>query len=88
MLQQLMDNPMVQSMMSNPDVMRQLITSNPQMRDLMEVRLCIVANDALIFRFALSLNKLSFITYDFFLFSEESGNYTHVEQSRADETSK
>lgn len=36
MLQQMMDNPLIQSLMSNPDVMRQLITSNPQMRDLME----------------------------------------------------
>ena len=37
MLRQMMDNPMVQSLMSNPDVMRQMITSNPQMRELMEV---------------------------------------------------
>lgn len=38
MLRQMMDNPMVQSLMSNPEVMRQMITSNPQMRELMEVR--------------------------------------------------
>lgn len=36
MLRQMMDNPFVQQMMSNPDVMRQLMMSNPQMRDLME----------------------------------------------------
>lgn len=36
MLRQMMDNPMVQSLMSNPEVMRQMITSNPQMRELME----------------------------------------------------
>ena len=36
MLQQMMDNPLIQSLMSNPEMMRQLITSNPDMRDLME----------------------------------------------------
>ena len=36
-LRQMMDNPMVQQLMSNPDVMRQLITANPQMQELMEV---------------------------------------------------
>ncbi|XP_070543254.1 ubiquilin-1-like [Ptychodera flava] len=36
MLQQIMDNPFVQSMMSNPEIMRQLILSNPQMQQLME----------------------------------------------------
>ncbi|KAK3098954.1 hypothetical protein FSP39_024651 [Pinctada imbricata] len=36
MLRQMMDNPFVQQLMSNPDVMRQMITSNPQMRELME----------------------------------------------------
>lgn len=30
------DNPMVQQMMNNPDTMRTLITSNPQMQDLMQ----------------------------------------------------
>ena len=35
-LRQMMDNPFVQQLLSNPDVMRQLITSNPQMRELME----------------------------------------------------
>ncbi|XP_076465040.1 ubiquilin-1-like isoform X2 [Babylonia areolata] len=36
MLRQMMENPFVQQMMSNPDIMRQLIMNNPQMRDLME----------------------------------------------------
>ncbi|XP_077989399.1 ubiquilin-1-like [Glandiceps talaboti] len=36
LLQQIMDNPFVQSMMSNPEIMRQLILSNPQMQQLME----------------------------------------------------
>ncbi|EDW56198.1 ubiquilin-1 [Drosophila sechellia] len=36
MLRSLMDNPMVQQMMNNPETMRQLITSNPQMHDLMQ----------------------------------------------------
>ncbi len=37
MLRSMMDNPLVTQLMGNPDVMRQLITSNPQMRELMEV---------------------------------------------------
>ncbi|XP_005189617.2 ubiquilin-1 [Musca domestica] len=36
LLRTMLDNPMVQQMMNNPDVMRQLITSNPQMQDLMQ----------------------------------------------------
>lgn len=32
----LLDNPMVQQMMNNPDAMRSLITANPQMQDLMQ----------------------------------------------------
>ncbi|KAK0057898.1 ubiquilin-1 [Biomphalaria pfeifferi] len=36
MLRQLMDNPFVQSMMSNPEIMRSLLMNNPQMRELME----------------------------------------------------
>lgn len=38
-LQQVMENPFVQSMMSNPDVLQQMMTSNPQMQQLMEVGL-------------------------------------------------
>lgn len=37
MFRSMMENPFVQQMMSNPDIMRRLITSNPQMRELMEV---------------------------------------------------
>jgi len=36
-LRQMMDNPLVQSLMSNPDYMRQILTSNPQMQNLLEV---------------------------------------------------
>ncbi|KZS07264.1 ubiquilin-1 isoform X1 [Daphnia magna] len=35
-LRQMMDNPLVQSLMSNPDYMRQILTSNPQMQQLLE----------------------------------------------------
>lgn len=37
-LRQMMDNPLVQSLMSNPDYMRQILTSNPQMQQLLEAR--------------------------------------------------
>ena len=36
-LHNMMDNPLVQSLMSNPDYMRQILTSNPQMQQLLEV---------------------------------------------------
>ncbi|XP_070692274.1 ubiquilin-4 [Pempheris klunzingeri] len=36
MLSQVLGNPLVQNMMSNPDVMRQMIAGNPQMQQLME----------------------------------------------------
>ncbi|XP_044127729.1 ubiquilin-4 [Bufo gargarizans] len=36
MLSQIMENPLVQNMMSNPDLMRQMIIANPQMQQLME----------------------------------------------------
>ena len=36
MVRQMMDNPMVQSLMSNPDYVRTLLTSSPQMQQLME----------------------------------------------------
>lgn len=36
MLSQIMENPLVQNMMSNPDLMRQMIVGNPQMQQLME----------------------------------------------------
>lgn len=37
MLQQVMDNPLVQQIMSDPNNMRQLLLSNPQMQELIEV---------------------------------------------------
>jgi len=37
LVRQVMDNPMVQQMMSNPEIMRQMMLSNPQIRELMEV---------------------------------------------------
>ena len=37
LLQQIMESPMMQSFMSNPDTLQQMITSNPQMQQLMEV---------------------------------------------------
>lgn len=36
LLRTMLDNPMVQQMMNNPEIMRQLITSNQQMQDLMQ----------------------------------------------------
>lgn len=36
-LRQVIDNPMVRNLMNDPETMRHLITSNPQMQDLMEV---------------------------------------------------
>ena len=36
-LRNMMDNPLVQSLMSNPDYMRQIVTSNQQMHQLLEV---------------------------------------------------
>ena len=37
MFRQMMDNPLVQSLMCNPDYMRQILTANPQMQQLLEV---------------------------------------------------
>lgn len=37
MMRQIMDNPFVQQLMNNPEYMRAIITSNPQMQQLMEV---------------------------------------------------
>ena len=41
MLRQVMDNPLVQQLMNDPNNMRQLILSNPQMQELIEVIYCI-----------------------------------------------
>lgn len=38
MMRQIMDNPFVQQLMNNPEYMRAIITSNPQMQQLMEVK--------------------------------------------------
>ena len=38
MLKSLLDSPFVQNMMSNPDTMRTLMETNPQLREVMEVR--------------------------------------------------
>lgn len=35
-MRQMLDNPMVQSLMSNPDIIRELMMSNPQMQSLIE----------------------------------------------------
>lgn len=37
MLRQVLDNPLVQQMMNDPENMRTLITSHPQMQDLISV---------------------------------------------------
>lgn len=37
MMHQILDNPLVQRLMSDPENMRNIITSNPQMQELMEV---------------------------------------------------
>ena len=36
MLRQVLDNPLTQSLMSNPDVIRQMLESNPQMQEVMD----------------------------------------------------
>ena len=37
MMQQLMESPMIQNFLSNPDALQAVLTSNPQMQQLMEV---------------------------------------------------
>jgi ubiquilin len=37
MMRSMLDNPMVQSLMSNPDVIREMMMGNPQMQSLVEV---------------------------------------------------
>jgi len=44
LIRQVMENPMVQQIMSNPEIMRQMMLSNPQMRDLMEVSFFLFGN--------------------------------------------
>lgn len=38
LMRQLMDSPLTQSLMSNPEIMRSLIQSNPQMRQVRQIR--------------------------------------------------
>ena len=35
-MRQVLDNPVTQSLMSNPDVIRQMLESNPQMQEVMD----------------------------------------------------
>lgn len=65
-LRQLMDSPMVQSITSNPDLLRSLLLSNPQMRDLMEVKFFFI---------------FSSIESKLFSFEAKSGNFSFVKQS-------
>ena len=37
MMQQMMESPMMQNFLSNPDALQSVLTSNPQMQQLMEV---------------------------------------------------
>lgn len=40
-VRQVMDNPMVQQLMNDPNNVRQLLLSNPQMQDIIEVSFCL-----------------------------------------------
>lgn len=62
MLRQVLDNPLVQQMMNDPENMRTLITSNPQMQDLMAVCLHCV-NLFTKDRSEIDILKKSFIVY-------------------------
>ena len=68
-LRQLMDSPMVQSITSNPDLLRSLLLSNPQMRDLMEVKFFFIDR---VMETKRRLDRLA-----------KSGNFSSVEQSRS-----
>jgi len=37
MMRQMMESPLMQNMLSNPEALRSMFTSNPQMQQLMEV---------------------------------------------------
>jgi len=39
MLQQMMDSPMMRSILNNPETFQSMLTNNPQMQQLMEVQL-------------------------------------------------
>lgn len=53
MMRQILDNPLVQRLMSDPENMRNLITSNPQMQELMEVCIWVFFAIETIFRYFL-----------------------------------
>ena len=55
MLRQALDNPLVQSMTSNPELMRSIMLSNPEMQQLMEVRFFVL----FYWSFIHSLSKLN-----------------------------
>lgn len=38
-MRQMLDSPMAQQMMTNPEIMQQMIMNNPHMRELMDVRI-------------------------------------------------
>jgi hypothetical protein len=56
MMEQMMDNPMVASMMNNPDLMRNLMQSNPEMKKLLDsnpqLRVCGAEKFLLLFRYS------------------------------------
>ena len=37
MMQQVLNNPLIQNLMQNPELMRQMIMGNPEMQNLIEV---------------------------------------------------
>lgn len=45
MLRQALDNPLIQNITSNPDLMRSVMTSNPEMQNLMEVIFLLIYNN-------------------------------------------
>lgn len=62
MLRNVLDNPLVQQLMNDPENMRTLITSNPQMQDLMQVNIIINPMDLMVLLLLyLILYKSSFL---------------------------
>jgi len=59
MMREMMNSPIVQSLMSNPELMQQLIMANPQMRQLMESnpQLAHVLNDPQVLRQSMELAR-------------------------------
>lgn len=73
MMRQVLDNPMVQNLMQNPEMMRQMIMGNPQMQQLMEVSLAHIWNiyhenmDQLNIYFLGQCSKFESVLREFFL---------------------